>query len=386
MSEIKPIYFDNASATKPFPAVIETMNFVLQEIYGNASSQHFYGRKAKTMLEESREIIASIINAKPSEIFFTSGGTESVNFCVRGIANALYKEFSCLNILTSKVEHSASNESFELLKNDCKFTYFPTTQFAKIYMPESFALNEKIIFASLIHTNNETGATLDDEIVRKLKQNGAIIHLDAVQSFCKFNLDVSKLPVDALSFSSHKIHGPKGVGAIYLRSGTPIEKIIVGGPQERNKRGGTENLAGIIGFAKAAKLFHENSKNYYDYVSLLKNKFIDLLREIDSKGIRINSDHSFSPYILNVTFMPEYYKLDVETALIFLDLNGLCASAGSACTSGIFKYSKTLAQAGMSEEEAKRSIRFSFSIFNDEKEIDRAADIIFKLTRKFKIN
>jgi len=386
--EKKLVYLDNASTTQMYPEAIEELQKVSREIIGNPSSQHYYGRKAKILLEQAREIIASTINAKPNEIYFTSGGTESLNFCIKGIAKALKKEFNSNIIISSKTEHSATTESLELLiKENFKVFYLNSSPIAKIVYPlEKYEFNSIYnCLATLIHVNNETGAVLDEEIIKYLKSEGAFIHIDAVQSFCKNEIDVSKLPIDALSISSHKIHGPKGVGAVYLRNGTPIESLIVGGSQERQKRGGTENLAGIIAFAKAVQIAFKNLKNNFEYVSKLKKKFVEYIFQIDKEGIRINSEENFSPYILNITFLPEFYKCDVESALIFLDLKGVCASAGSACTSGIFNFSKMLVKAGMTEKEAKQSIRFSFSIFNTFEDIEIAALALEELKKKFRV-
>jgi len=239
-------------------------------------------------------------------------------------------------------------------------------------------------FFSVIHTNNETGAKNNlTKIVQKLKKKNIIIHTDAVQAFGKEMIDVQKLNVDALSASAHKIGGPKGTGLAYVKNGTPISQLIFGGSQERNRRGGTENIAGIIGFAEAVKIAEKEMNVNSVHVNNLKNVFSKELKNIFGDDVSFNGGNDSSPYILSVTFNPEIYKNDAEAMLMFFDVNGIALSAGSACSSGTLKPSHVITAARRNEEEAKSTLRISFGKENKLEEIDYALEIFLKFKNRF---
>lgn len=375
------IYLDNAATTKLHPKVLEKMLPYLKEDFGNASAIHSFGRKARVAIEESREVIANFINADPSEIYFTSGGTEANNFIINGIAKTEFLESGRNKIITSKGEHHSILNTFKKLGKE---NYNPTfINIDEKFLPNLNQIKSEIdsetSLISLIHLNNETGSIFD---FTKLETKNIYIHTDAVQSFGKIKIDVNELGIHALSASAHKINGPKGIGIAYVKSGTPMESFILGGGQERNRRAGTENVAGIVGFAEAVRIAKVKMNNNFEKVSELKNYFIEQLKLNFADKILINSFENFSPYILNVTFNPEYYKNDSESILMFLDINGIAASSGSACTSGTLKPSHVILESGKSKEYANGTLRFSFSVENNESEVDFIISILKKIAAK----
>jgi cysteine desulfurase len=384
----KLFYFDNAATTPIHPKVIEKMLPFLKEHYGNASSVHSSGRKARVAIEEARETIAEFINAKPGEIYFTSGGTESNNTAIFGISKTIFNEIGKNKIITGTSEHPSVLESCIELKdygfnisevettNDGNYNF---SQYQKIY-------DNKTALVSLMHVNNETGAINDIKLFSKLAHSqSAIFHTDAVQSFGKFDINVNEMFADSLSGSAHKIQGPKGIGFFYLRSGTPFSSYMFGGSQERNRRGGTENVASIVGFCEAVNLANENMQDHFNHVEKLKSYFIQGLQSIDNTGIKINSLGISSPYIASLTFDENYYNNDAESLLMNLDLNGIAASNGSACSSGTIKPSHVILAMGQSAENAKGTIRFSFGPQNKMSQVDFTLEVIKKIadrTRK----
>ncbi|MFA3781726.1 cysteine desulfurase family protein [Melioribacteraceae bacterium 4301-Me] len=387
---MKKIYFDNAATTPLHPKVLEKMVQFLKEDFGNPSSIHSFGRKVRVAIEKVRETVAEFINAKPSEIYFTSGGTEANNFVVFGIANANYIETGLKEIITTKAEHHSVLDSLlqlEKLGFSVKFLDVNKTIKVDLQTVQQLVTNETSL-VSIIHINNETGSINDIKtLASTIKKNNLYFHTDAVQSFGKVKIDVNELLIDALTASAHKINGPKGIGFAYVRSGTPISPLIYGGSQERNRRGGTENVAGIIGLGEAINILknsnaHQNSN--YEYVSKLRTRFIEGLRTIDKNGLIINGDENNFPYILSVTFSSEFYNNDSEAMLMYLDINGIAASNGSACTSGTLKPSHVILSSGKSLEDANGTIRFSFGLENTLDEVDYALEIVKKMTEKFK--
>lgn len=380
------IYLDNAATTKIHPAVLEKMLPYLKDDFGNPSSIHSFGRKIKAAVEEARELIAGLINADRSEIYFMSGGTESNNFAIRGIAKTEFKESGKNRIITSHADHHCVIDTCDELKSEGITTYFAKIMNSGTLNTDDLfsSISENISLAALIHVNNETGAINDlTTITEKLKSRKIYVHTDAVQSFGKISIDVKKLGIDSLAASSHKIHGPKGVGFAFIKNGTPITSLISGGSQERNLRGGTENVSGIIGFAEAAKIAHINMEKNREHVFDLKSRMIQGLRRIDNTYITINSEENASPYILSVTFLPEKYITDSEAMIMYLDINGVAASAGAACSSGAIKPSHVMLSMGKTRQEAAGTIRFSFSPINKSEEIAAALEIIEKMTIKF---
>lgn len=382
------VYFDNAATTPLHPKVIEVMNKYLNEEFGNPSSIHSYGRKARVVVEESRENIANFISANPSEIYFTSGGTEANNFTLSGIAKSNFNGTKRNKIIISKAEHHSIYDSAEQLRLQGFNTVFVNVDQSTSADFKQFQdlLDDNTSIVSLIHINNETGSINEiSKLAESAKwKNEIYFHTDAVQSFGKVQIDVKKLNIDSLSASAHKINGPKGIGFAYVKSGTPIVPLIYGGSQERNRRGGTENVAAIAGFAEAINTVLMNMENNYEHVLKIKKAFVKGVQEIDSTGIRINGGPNAIPYILSITFLSDYYRNDSEAMLMFMDINGVAVSNGAACSSGTIKPSHVILASGYSVEDARGTIRFSFSTMNYLEEVHYTLDILKKLTKKFR--
>jgi cysteine desulfurase len=363
------------------------MRKYLTEDFGNPSSIHSFGRTARVAVEEAREITAKFINADPSEIYFTGSGTEANNFSILGIAKTEFYESGKKTIITSKAEHHSVYDTFCALGNhgfNVRWLDVDSESKAKIETLTDL-IDDSTSLLSLIHINNETGAINPIGNIKELcKGKEIFFHTDTVQSFGKTTIDVTKLGIDSLSASAHKIGGPKGIGFAYVKSGTPLASLIVGGPQERNRRAGTENVAGIVGFAEAIKIAQSEMHNNYEKVKKLRDSFIKGIMELDSHGIRINGGENVSPYILSITIISEYYRNDPESMLMFLDINGIAVSNGAACTSGALKPSHVILNSGFSEEDAAGTIRFSFSAQNRIYEVNYALDILQKMIKKFK--
>lgn len=381
------VYFDNAATTPMHPKVFEKMKPFLTEYFGNPSSIHSFGRKARVAIEEAREIIAEFINAKPGEIYFTSGGTEANNFVIKGISKAEFIESKRNTVATSKGEHHSVLDTFYNLEKEgfnLKLIDIDNTSKIKMNTLET-TVNNECSLISIIHINNETGRINPiKEISSLVKNKNIFFHTDAVQSFGKILIDVNQLGIDALTASAHKINGPKGVGFAYVRSGTPLAPLIFGGSQERNRRGGTENVAGIVGFAEAVLIAKEEMIKNHLHVKQLRDKFITGIQSLDKDFIKINGGDDASPYILSITFLSEQYKNDAEAMLMFLDINGVAASNGAACTSGTLKPSHVILNSGYKEEDAAGTIRFSFGSQNTFEEVEYTLDVIKKMINKFK--
>ncbi|MGD8779781.1 MAG: cysteine desulfurase family protein [Ignavibacteria bacterium] len=379
------VYFDNAATTPMHPKVLESMIPYLSENFGNPSSIHSFGRKVRVAVEEAREIVADFINADPGEIYFVSGGTESNNFAIRGIAKTEYEESKRSKIVTSNTEHHCVIDTFEYLRQngfDAEFLSSNKNSTVKTEELES-AINSETSLVSVMHINNETGAVNDIELIGETASSGGtVFHCDAVQSFGKTNIDVKKIKIDSLSASGHKFYGPKGIGILYAKSGTPLSPILFGGSQERNRRGGTENIAGIIGFAEAVKIAQSELSENEKKVTKIKKEFVKGLQSLDN--IYINSDGKTSPYILSLTFDSSYYNNDSESMLMYLDINGIAASNGAACTSGTLKPSHVILNSGHSIEDANGTIRFSFNPQNSIEEVNYILEVLYKMAKKFR--
>lgn len=381
------VYLDYAATTPVHPKVLEKMLPFLKDEFGNPSSIHSYGRNARVAVEEARETIASYINASAGEIYFTSGGTEANNFAVRGIAEAEYDESRKNKVITSKQEHSCVRDSIkELSKNGFVIDFLPPQADGTSGISEiKNILDDKVSLVTVIHTNNETGAVNDIALLaQELKDKPVYLHTDAVQSFGKIKIDVKELCVDSLCASAHKINGPKGIGFAYVKSGTPVTPLIRGGSQERNRRGGTENVANIAGFAEAVRITGSEMESNREKVTMLKNAMAHGIAAIDPIGMTINSGLNSSPYILSLTFDSRYYNNDPEAILIFLDINGVAASNGAACSSGTLKPSHVILSMGKSLENAKGTVRFSFSARNSIDEINYTLDVLQKMSTRFR--
>ncbi|MFZ5949015.1 MAG: cysteine desulfurase family protein [Stygiobacter sp.] len=382
----KIVYLDNAATTPVHPKVFEKMIPFLKENFGNPSSIHSFGRKVRVAIEDARETIANIINADPSEIYFTSGGTEANNFIINGISKANFNETRRNKIITDNAEHHAVLDTIENL-----FHAGFETEIIKVNKETKVesntlrkSIDKKVSLISIMHVNNETGSINNiSELTKLFDDKDIYFHTDAVQSFGKIKIDVKELGINSLSASAHKINGPKGVGFAYVKSGTPISPLLFGGSQERNRRGGTENIAGIIGLSEAAKIKMESLDYSFQYVEKLKKRMIDGIKNLDSENIFINGGNDSLPYILSLTLNSEKYNNDAESIIMFLDINGIAASSGSACTSGTIKASHVIKASGYSEKDAAGTVRFSFSTENTEEEIDYTLEILSNLLKKF---
>jgi cysteine desulfurase len=362
-----PIYLDNAATTRLDDEVIEAILPYMREHFGNPSSIHSYGRVTRAAIEKSRKVIASILNVAPAEIFFTSGGTEANNMALtRTIA-----DLGITHAITSPTEHHAVLHTLEMLAHDGKIKLSIVKLDEKggvdlDHLEELLNNNERSL-VSLMHANNEIGTRIPLKIIADLvKKYNGIFHTDTVQTMGHYAIDLKDTPVDFLSCAAHKFHGPKGVGFIFIRSGTGIQPFIYGGAQERNMRGGTENLYGIIGLAKAMEIAYRDLQDHETHIKGLKNYMISRLNEV-IPGVSYNGDISDDSLytVLNVSFPPS----SVGDMLLFsLDINGIAVSGGSACSSGSNVGSHVLQ--ALNTDPTRANVRFSFSKYNTQEEIE----------------
>ena len=366
------IYFDNSATTKPFLEVVEILCSELKHTYGNPSSLHKLGIEAEKVLEKSRADIANTLNVKPREIIFTSGGTESNNFAIKGYLD----RNRGTHIITTKIEHPSVLKVFEYLETKgYKVDYINVLEDGKVDLRE---LEEKIdddtSLISVMYVNNETGAIqpIKEIIDIKNKKNPNIkLHVDAVQAYGKINIDLSKLKIDMMSVSAHKIHGPKGVGCLFVRDGVKINPIMIGGGQEGSVRSGTENVPSIAGFAKAAVIVHENIDKNYNKICDLKKTFLDELAKTDIEYEMVSTKDGL-PYILNIAFL----NTKSEVMLHHLEQVGVYVSTGSACSQRRKKYSHVLVAMGKGDAIVDSAIRFSFSSQNTKDEVLKVVECI----------
>lgn len=365
---MKRIYFDHNATTPTHPEVVKAMLPYYETLFGNASSVHQFGRETRKAVEAARASIASLINAsRPDEIVFTSGGTESDNFAIRGVAQALKGKGN--HIITSAVEHLAvENTCKYLAKNGYEVTRIPVDKYGIVDLGAlEKAITDKTILITIMLANNETG-TIEPikEVVNIAKKKNIIVHTDAVQAVGKIKVDVEDLGVDLLSLSGHKFYGPKGVGALYIRKGTKITRMQIGGHHEKNRRAGTENVPGIVGMAKAAELAAKNMASEAKKLISLRDRLQKGI-EKSIKDVRLNGHpENRLPNTCNISF--EY--LEGESIILNLDIEGVGVSTGSACTSGSLEASHVLLAMGISAQTAQGSIRFSLGRINTKEEID----------------
>jgi len=378
------VYFDNASTTQIHPKVFEAMLPYLKDNFGNASSIHSYGRKARVAIEDAREIIADFIGAIPSEIYFTSGGTEAINFIINGIAKTNFSETGKNELLTTPIEHKAVLDThFDLAENGFKPKLIEVNNdgsFNPSSLIENISYDTSLV--SIMYTNNELGTINNIHKIPQYLSDDQYLFCDAVQAFGKIDIDVNKLNVHALSGSAHKIYGPKGIGFAFVKSGTPISPLLFGGSQERNRRGGTENIAAIVGLAEAVNIIEKEMGDNYKKVTALNSYFKESVFQIFGDKIEINGGSNTSPYILSFTFKGEYFKNDGEALLMGLDINGIAASQGSACTSGTIKPSHVILRTGKNIDDANGTLRFSFNPNNINAEIDYVISVLEKIGKQ----
>ena len=362
------IYFDNAATTSLEPLVLEAMMPYLTERFGNPSSIYSYGRESRLAIEQARKTVAKILHAHPAEIFFTSGGTESSNTAI----TASVRDLGCKHIITSPVEHHATLHTVEYLhkKGEAKCSYVKISSNGHIDiedLKQLLAKTKEKSLVTLMHANNEIGNMIDlHEVGEICKLHGAIFHSDTVQTVGHFPFDLRNSPVHFITGASHKFHGPKGVGLLYINENVKIIPFIHGGAQERNMRAGTENLYGIVGFAKALELASENYEKDSGYIQSLKIYMHDQLKKHIAQ-VSFNGDPlGRSLYaVLSVSF-PKTEKS--EMILFNLDINHICASGGSACTSGAEQGSHVIRAINNNPNQV--TVRFSFSKHNTKEEID----------------
>jgi len=363
------VYFDNSATTKVYDEVIDIMAGTMREFYGNPSSAHSLGLKAENKLSESRKVFGSILNCSEGEIIFTSGGSESNNFLLKGFIKP------GLHLITTKIEHPSVVATCAYLeKQGVYVTYLDVDKFGQVDLQQlSDSIRKETAIVSIMHVNNEFGTIQNIEGIGKLikeKSNRAKFHVDAVQSFCKLKIDVKKCNIDLLSASGHKVHGPRGIGIAYMKKDLYPEPLIHGGGQERTFRSGTENLAAICGFAFAAKKMETNMGENYQKMNLLKKYFIEKLNNFDNILINSPSTDYFSPYILSASFK----GVRGEVLIHALEDKGIFVSTGSACSSKKSSYSPILAHIGLNKKDAEGTIRFSFNDENTKEEIDYVID------------
>ena len=377
---MKNIYLDNNATTPLHPEVLEAMLPGLRENYGNPSSIHSFGRSARVQLDEAREKVAHLINAQSSEIIFTSGGTEANNLALLGVA---FKDKG-KKIITSKIEHpSVLNPCRQLEEQGVEVHYLDVDGLGRIDMDAlESQITESTALISLQHANSETGVLQDIKRASEIARNkGVLFHTDAVQSVAKMPFDLKDYPVDLLSISAHKFYGPKGVGALYLRKGTPaLFSPVCGGNQEKKRRGGTENVAGIMGFGKACELATENmdeASKLADLRDYFQNRVCELIPRTELLGDKVNR----LPNTLNLGFD----GVEGDTLLIALDMEGVAVSTGSACSSGTGLPSSVLRAMGIPDERINSSIRFSLGCSISKLDLDLVVGALVKAVNLNKI-
>lgn len=362
------IYFDNAATTALDPAVLDTMLPYMTEKFGNPSSIYSYGRESRLGIENARKSVAKILNAHPGEIFFTSGGTESTNTAV----NAAIRDLGCRHIISSPIEHHATLHTVEHVycREEIRLSWVKLLPNGHVDLEDLrrlLAESRERTLVSLMHANNEIGNLLDIHAVGNLcKEFDAIFHSDTVQTVGHYPFDLRNTPVHFINGAGHKFHGPKGVGILYINENVKIQPYLMGGSQERNMRAGTENLYGIVGFAKALEMATQNHEQHSKYINDLRLYMAEQL-EKHIPGTGFNGDlHGRSLYtVLNVSF-PKTEKS--EMLLFNLDINGICASGGSACTSGADAGSHVIR--ALSSDPNRIAVRFSFAHTNTKEEVD----------------
>jgi cysteine desulfurase len=385
--EEHPIYLDYSATTPLAPEVSSVIETHYHNTYGNASSIHSYGRTAKVILEESREIIARSIGAETSEIFFTAGGTEADNHAVIGTAFAQRRKYGKDHIIVSATEHHAVLDSAEYLKNHgFHVTLLPVDENGVARIAE-LNIMDKTALVSVMHANNETGVIQPIRKIAELaKNNRTVFHSDTVQTVGKIPVKVNDLGMDLLVISAHKIYGPKGIGAIYIRKGTDIDALLHGGVQERKNRAGTENIPLIAGFAKAIELAETGREKLFHHSVKLRLLLKDIIQK-NVQNVFINSlEEQSIPHILNVSLDSSVYKVESETMLLTMDLKGVAVSSGSACTSGSVQPSHVLLAMGRDPRTTQATIRFSFGKFTTIEEVERAGNIFCSIVQSLPKN
>lgn len=375
------IYFDNAATTPIRPEVYAVMKPYIEEYYGNASSIYSIARESKKALDKAREQVANALNAKPEEIFFTGCGSESDNWVLKGVSNALKDKGN--HIITTCIEHHAILHTCQFLEeNGFEVTYLPVDEYGKISLDElKAAIRPTTILVSIMFANNEIG-TIEPikEIGAICKEKGIYFHTDAVQAVGHVKIDVNDMNIDFLSLSGHKLGAPKGIGALYIRKGCKIKNLIHGGQQERGRRAGTENVIGIVALGKAIELAVQEMDEVTERLIYFRDKVIkSILSQVDHA--RLNG-HPTDRLPGNVNISFEF--IEGESMLLLLDAHGICASSGSACTSGSLDPSHVLLAIGLPHEKAHGSLRITFGHQNTEAEIDKLIELLPPIVQRLR--
>lgn len=375
---LRRVYLDNSATTPIDPQVIEAMMPYLTDKFGNASSIHFYGQEAKAAVDKARHQVAALINARPNEIVFTSGGTEADNLGIRGLVEANSKFGK--HIITSEIEHSAIKATCaDLEGRGFAVTYLPVYENGRVRMDDvTAAINDHTLLISIMTANNEIG-TLQPvaeigRLVRSLREGGKKIwlHTDAVQAAGKMRLDVEEIGCDLLSLSAHKIYAPKGIGALYVRRGVRLHQQQFGGRQERERRGGTESVPLIVAFGKACEIAQSNLEHESETMRALRDSFESKIGEV-IENVAFNGDRENRvPTVSNVSFG----NIEGEGLLINLDMQGIAVSTGSACSSGSVEPSPVIKALGQADDLARGAVRFSFGRFNAAEDIEHVLNVL----------
>ena len=375
---MKRTYLDHTATTPLDPAVLDAMLPFMHETFGNASSVHWFGRQAKTALEQSREKIASLISARPGEVFFTSGGTESDNLAVLGAVQAA-RAGGRAGVVTSAAEHHAVLDTCAFLQKEGRdVTIMPVDHHGSVHAHQVRAVaGSATALVTVMHANNEVG-TINNiaAIADATHAAGALLHTDAVQSFGKIRVHVEALGVDLMSLSAHKIYGPKGIGALFVKRGTAIDPLMKGGGQERGTRPGTESVALAVGFARAAEIAVAGMEQEMAREQALRDTLAERLTSM-FPAILINGDPEHRlPHILNVSFDSGKMSLEGDMLVMNMDLRGVAVTSGSACTSGSMQPSHVLLAMGRDERTAQATLRFAFGRGNTDVDVDHVVDAL----------
>lgn len=377
----KTVYMDYAATTYTKPEVLEDMIPYFTEFYGNPSSIYSISRETKKAIDKARNRIAKAINADPAEIYFTGGGSEADNWAIKGIAFANKNKGN--HIITTKIEHHAVLHTCEYLeKQGFEVTYLDVDEEGSIRLEElKNAIKPSTILVTIMTANNEIGTVQPiKEIGAICKERKVFFHTDAVQAIGHIDMDVKNMDIDALSLSGHKIYGPKGVGVLYLRKGIKIHNLVHGGAQERNRRAGTENVAGIVGLGKAIELAMENLTEEKERLTYLRDKLIKGLLEIPYSKLNGSVGDRRLPGNVNISF--EF--IEGESVLLMLDAKGICASSGSACTSGSLDPSHVLLAIGLPHEVAHGSLRLTMGAKTTEEEVDYVIETVPAIVQRLR--
>ncbi|QYR23428.1 cysteine desulfurase [Paenibacillus sp. sptzw28] len=379
-------YFDHAASSPLHPEAARMMMDIYSGPAGNASSVHRFGRAARQHLNRARDTVSEAIGCLPSELVFTSGGTESDNMAITGAAKAC-RSRGKNHIITSGVEHHAVLDTCRSLEREgFRLTVLPVDQYGRVNPADvESAIGDDTALISIMYANNETGTVQPIvEIGDIARSRGVLFHVDAVQALGMLPIDLRTLPVDLMSFSAHKVNGPQGVGALYVARKTPFDPLLHGGSQERKRRAGTENVAGIAGFAKSIELSVNSIDIKKLFLDKLRLKWVESMRGIVGEScLAINGhDTQCVPHIINLSFI----GMDTETLLMNLDMEGIAASSGSACTAGALETSHVLRAMGLPEERLSSAVRFSFGLGNTLEELENAAKKVETFLNRIRTN